>query len=317
MKICAAMKKVPGGMMVVPLLAGCAVNTFFPAGLEIGGFTTAVFKEGTTALIGLFLIFSGATINFKEIGMPLVKGILLTSIKLVIGAGIGYGLNYMFGPAGIFGITPLAVIAATTNSNGAVYTALAKEFGDATDIGAISVLALNDGPFFTMIVLGASGMASIPLKSLAAAIIPLIIGIILGNLDTDFRKMFLSGMDVLLPFTGFALGANMSYLTIFEAGMQGIALGLVTVLMTGFGTYMIYSLIWRKKSPLGMAVGTTGGNAVATPAALELSDPGLSPYTAAATAQVAAAVVVTAILTPVITGILAKRHPGKKEEREV
>lgn len=313
MKICAAMKRVPGGMMVIPLLAGCAVNTFFPEGLELGGFTTAVFKEGTSTLIGLFLVFSGATINFKEIGMPLVKGILLTSIKLAIGALIGYGLNFFFGAAGVFGITPLAVIAAATNSNGAVYTALAKEFGDAADIGAISVLSLNDGPFFTMIVLGAGGMASIPLQSLAAAVVPLFIGIILGNLDKDFRNMFFSGMDVLLPFTGFALGANMNYKTIFEAGIQGVILGLITVVMTGLGTYFIYSLIWRKHSPLGMAVGTTGGNAVATPAALELSDPGLSPYTASATAQVAASVVVTAILTPLITGILAKCHPRKKE----
>lgn len=309
MKICETMKKVPGGLMVVPLLAGCAFNTFFPEGLEIGGFTTAVFKDGTSVLIGLFLVFSGATINLKQVGMPVLKGALLTGIKLGIGAAIGCVLNYFCGAAGLFGITPLAIIAAMTNSNGAVYTALAKEFGDATDIGAISILSLNDGPFFTMIVLGASGMASIPLKSLAAALIPLIIGIILGNLDKDFRNMFLQGMDVLLPFTGFALGANMSYRTIFEAGAQGIVLGLATVIATGFGTYFIYSLIWRKKSPLGMAVGTTGGNAVATPASLELSDPSLSPYTAAATAQVAAAVVVTAVLTPVITGILAKRHP--------
>jgi len=288
MKICATMKKFPGGMMVIPLLIGCAVNTFVPQCLEIGGFTTALFKSGQSTLVGLFIFCSGATINVKQVGKPLYKGAVLTILKLVIGVIIGYLLNLIFGPAGILGLTPFAVISAVTNSNGAIYTALAKEFGDDTDVGAIAVLSLNDGPFLTMIA-----------------------GMILGNLDSDFRDLLSKGLNMILPVNGFVFGANMSLVDIAKAGVPGILLGLITVFSTGVLTYIIYSAIRRKPDPMGMAIGTVGGNAVATPASVAMADPSLEPYVESATAQTAAAVVITAILTPILTGWVSRRASKK------
>ena len=311
MKICATMKKFPGGMMVIPLLIGCAVNTFVPQCLETGGFTTALFKSGQSTLVGLFIFCSGATINVKQVGKPLYKGAVLTILKLVIGVIIGYLLNLIFGPAGILGLTPFAVISAVTNSNGAIYTALAKEFGDDTDVGAIAVLSLNDGPFLTMIALGTTGLASIPVLSIVAAIIPLIIGMILGNLDSDFRDLLSKGLNMILPVNGFVFGANMSLVDIAKAGVPGILLGLITVFSTGVLTYIIYSAIRRKPDPMGMAIGTVGGNAVATPASVAMADPSLEPYVESATAQTPAAVVITAILTPILTGWVSRRASKK------
>ena len=311
MKICATMKKFPGGMMVIPLLIGCLVNTFIPQCLQIGGFTTALFKSGQATLVGLFIFCSGATIN----GQPLYKGAVLTILKLIIGVVIGYVLNMAFGPAGVLGLTPFAVISAVTNSNGAIYTALAKEFGDETDMGAIAILSLNDGPFLTMIALGTTGLASIPLLDIVAAIIPLIIGMILGNLDPDFRDLLSKGLNMILPINGFVFGANMSLITIVKAGVPGILLGLITVLSTGVLTYIIYSAIRRKPDPMGMAIGTVGGNAVATPASVAISDPSLEPYVESATAQTAAAVVITAILTPLLTGFISRRIAKKNGQK--
>ncbi len=316
MKICATMKKFPGGMMVIPLIIGCLVNTFIPQCLEIGGFTTALFKSGQATLVGLFIFCSGATIDVRQVGMPLYKGAVLTILKLVIGVIIGYVLNMAFGPAGILGLTPFAIISAVTNSNGAIYTALAKEFGDDTDMGAIAVLSLNDGPFLTMIALGTTGLASIPVISIVAAIIPLIIGMILGNLDSDFRDLLSKGLNMILPVNGFVFGANMSLITIFQAGVPGVLLGLITVLSTGVLTYFLYSLIRRKPDPMGMAIGTVGGNAVATPASVAMADPSLEPYVESATAQTAAAVVVTAILTPLLTGFISRRIQKKQAAKE-
>lgn len=192
------------------------------------------------------------------------------------------------------------------NSNGVIYATLAGEFGDETDVGATSILALNDGPFFTMIALGASGMGNFPITDIIASIIPMVIGFIIGNLDHEWRKILATGMILLPPFNGFALGAGMNFNNILRAGISGIVLGLLTVLATGLLTFFLYSALRRKADPMGAAIGTTAGVATTTPTAVAMADPSFQPQVETATAQTAAAVVITAVLCPLLVSWLSK-----------
>jgi 2-keto-3-deoxygluconate permease len=310
MKILKSVQKVPGGLMVIPLLLGATINTFFPKALEIGGFTTALFKNSATALIALFVLCNGAQIDVKQAGKPLYKGVVLTLVKFILGAAIGWIVGKTCGMQGILGLTPLALVAAITNSNGGLYAALAGQYGDSTDVGAISILSLNDGPFFTMLAFGISGLANIPFIAFIAVLIPILVGFILGNLDEDMRKFLANGQTLLIPFFAFPLGAALDFRTIIKAGLPGLVLGVIVVVVTGFGGYLSTALFGKKKA-VGAAIGTTAGNAVGTPAALALADPSLQPLVASATAQIAAAVIVTAILCPLLVSYLDKKDKAK------
>lgn len=304
MKILEKVRKIPGGLMVVPLLLGAFVNTFFPEILKIGGFSEALFKSGAPAILGVFLFCNGAQINLKQAGKPLLKGVVLTAVKFVLGVSIGIVINKVFGSAGLFGIAPLAVIAALTNSNGGLYAALAGEYGDATDVGAISILSINDGPFFTMVALGASGIASIPVIALVATVVPIILGLILGNLDEDIREFLAPATTILIPFFAFPLGAALDFRQLITAGAPGLLLGVLCTLVTGLGGYLVMKLIKSENPQVGGAIGTTAGNAVATPAAVAEADPTLGAIAATATVQVAAAIIVTAVLCPMLVNYL-------------
>ncbi len=297
--------KIPGGLMVVPLVLGVLVNTFFPNILQIGSFTTALFKNGSNCLIALLFFCSGAQIQFKTAGMSLYKGFMINLGKVLTGVACGVLLAKFAGPEAAFlGVTPLAMIGAMSNSNGGLYTALASKYGDKADVGGIAIISANDGPFFEMMFMGVAGVAEIPITTLIACIMPIIIGMILGNLDDKIRDFLKPGMLISIFMFAFPLGAGMSLKTLVSAGIPGIILGLMTIVVTGIPTYFLYRFVVPKNKRhscvAGLAVGTTAGNAVATPAAIAAIDPNWLPFAEVATAQVAASVIVTAILIPLL-----------------
>ncbi len=303
------LKKVPAGMMVIPLLLGSLIVTIFPNAFEIGGLTAAVFSSaGTNTLLGAQLFCMGTALSVKDMPKVLKRGGVLLLAKFAIGAGIGILVGKVFGAAGFLGLTPLAIICAVTNSNGSVYLTLMGEYGDEADCGCFPLLALNDGPFFTLVALGASGLVNIPFQSLIAAIIPIALGMLLGNLDKGLRNLFAPMGSAIIPLIGFALGTGINLTNVLKGGFPGILLGLITVFVGGGFILLCDKFITRRPGYAAWAVATTAGNAVAVPAAVALIDTAWEPYVATVTVQVAASVVVSCILAPIITSWWAKKH---------
>ena len=87
-----------------------------------------------------------------------------------------------------------------------------------------------------------------------------------GNIDSDMRAFLGSSKLLLIPFFSFPLGAGMNLETIIKAGGPGILLGIIAA-FTGVGAYILLRL-FKEEPIIGLATGSTAGNAVATPAAV-------------------------------------------------
>ncbi len=308
------MKKLPGGLVIIPLVLAVILATICPGVFQIGGYVTALFYDGNAAMMGLFLIVCGSAINIKQVGLPLYKGVTLTGIKFILGVVFGLAVGKICGPAGFLGLTPFVIIAAITNSNSSLYISLSSQFGNATDTGAVSILSLNDGPFFTLVALGTTGLASIPIDKLIATLVPILIGFIWGNLDKGFRKSCAAAQPIVTFFMTISIGSKTDVKTIITAGASGIVLGLISA-ATAVIFFYVFNLLLPKKerNAMGAAIGTTALNSAMTPAAVAEADPTMAQYVDMATAQCATASIITLFLCPFIVAFFDKRMRKKQK----
>jgi len=303
------LNRIPAGIMVVPMLLSAIINSFFPEILHIGSFTTAIFtNQGIAAIIGAQFICMGAQLRVRELTSVIRRGGVLLISKFLIGAAIGIFIGKFFGMEGILGLTSLAIISAITNSNGSLYLGLMATYGDEVDQTAMSLLAINDGPFLTLVALGCSGLANVPIVSLIAVIAPILFGMLIGNIDKKVADFLKPGVGLLLPFVGITLGGGIDIAAIIKGGLSGTLLALMTICISGPFVVWCDRVFNKRPGYAGWAVSTTAGNAIAVPAAVATIDSSWSPYVATATAQVAASTVLTAILIPFITAYWVKKY---------
>ncbi|MEU6643187.1 2-keto-3-deoxygluconate permease [Saccharomonospora sp. NPDC046836] len=305
----ATMQRIPGGLMLIPLVLGAIIGTFAPGALGIGSFTTALFQDSALPLIALLIFATGTQVTARTSGPILATAGTVLLMKSLIPAGLVVLLGVFVGIDGILGISLLGLLASIDNSNGGLWLAFTGQYGDERDKGAYLASALNDGPFLTLLFLGASGFGDIPLVALVAAVVPFLLGVLVGNLDNEWSRVVRPVPNIVIPFFAFALGTGIDLGDIVTGGLSGLVLGLIVAPVTGFLVYLGYRFILRRgaMSGIGFAAGTTAGNAIATPAVVAAADPRFQEFVGTATAQVAASVLVTAILAPTLASIALKR----------
>lgn len=314
-----AIERIPGGMMIVPLLIGAVLGTIFPNMSNnhvLSESFTGGLLFGTLALLGAFYVCLGSTIRFRATGYLVKKGGALWAGKILTAAVIGVLIKFLAPDQNhlFLGLSALAVVAAFSDTNGGLYMALMGQLGrNKEDVAAYSIMSLESGPFFTMLILGVAGLASFPLVAFLFAILPLIVGMILGNLDPEMRDFLSRGQDVLIPMFAFALGVGINLKDVVSAGPAGVILGVGVFAITGTVLVLLDKLTGGT-GLAGIAAASTAGNAAAVPVAVAAAYAGYKGISDTATVQVAASVIVTAILVPIFTAWYSRRSRSRKDK---
>ncbi|WP_419757557.1 2-keto-3-deoxygluconate permease [Acidisoma sp.] len=315
-----AIERVPGGMMVVPLLIGALMATFVPGTPHFfGSFTGALFS-GALTILAVFYVCMGATIDIRTTPYILKKGGTLLIVKIGVAAILGVIFGHILGiepvSGGFFaGISTLAIVAAMNDTNGGLYMALMGQYGESRDVGAYSLMTLESGPFLTMVTLGVAGLSAFPWQALVGAILPLVAGIIIGNLDREMRAFLARAIPVMIPFFAFALGSGLNLSKVWQSGLLGLGLGVAVVVVTAIPLFLADRVIGGN-GVAGVAAASAAGNAAAVPAIVASANHAYAPAAAHATVLVAAAVIVTTVLVPFVTAFVAKRVGAHGEASE-
>ena len=300
------MKRFPGDTIVVPMLIGVVLNSFVPQVLQIGGFFTGMVK-GTSALVGVFLLFMGATIDIKSTPKAIKIGAVIIGTKVALSVALGLGVAFFFNDNFLPKRNVLSIISVANN---ALYSGIVSQYDDDAVKGAVAITSLSVGPTVTMIALSSAGLASTSIGSIVGSILPLILGIILGNVSPWFKQTLSAGVTPSIIVVGFALGCGMSIQQLFQGGLSGILLGLITVFVVG-GVTILMDKITGGNGVAGAAISSTAASGVSNPGALAAVDPAYAAIAPIATAQVAASVLVTSFLTPMLANFVAKRSSKK------
>ncbi|WP_207004999.1 2-keto-3-deoxygluconate permease [Trinickia mobilis] len=305
MRIFQTINKVPGGLMVVPLFIGMAINTFIPNALKIGGFTQALTNVGYPTVLAMYLFTVGTKMTLHAAPAMLKRGFGILFAKVGIAIALALAVAHLF-HGNLLGLSTLAILAAMNDTNGGMFLALTSAFGNKEDSGTYVAQSIETGPFVTMLVLVGAGLANIPWLTMLSVIAPIFAGAILGNLDRELRDFFSKHEPLIVPFMAFTLGQGINLKSVFTAGTPGIVLGIAVFVVTGFVCIAADRLLGGT-GVAGAAASSTAGNAAGTPQAIALSDHSYAAIAPAATVQVAASVIVTAVLTPMLTAWVYKR----------
>lgn len=296
------MRKIPGGLLLIPMLLAALMNTFLPNFFtNLGGVSEALFTtSGLNYVIGAACFCSGAGIDVKRLAIVFKKQGLLLVVKTIICLVVGFFYIQFFGMGGVFGISAIALITAICSTNPSLYLALEQDYGTQDDMNAFGLVGLFCVPAYPMLVFSIAQSTPVDWTPILSTLVPIIFGMIVGNLDKKMADYLAPGVVVLTPFMGWVFGAGINLFDALQSGLQGILLTVVFYVLLVPILVIFEQRILHEDGVSSLAVSSIAGMSVSVPALIAFSAPEYAIYVESATAQIALGVVISSIVTPML-----------------
>lgn len=307
-------KRIPAGTFLVPMLTSALLYTLWPNLFQIGGLTEHIFGgAGTNGLIGAICFASGTGIDLKKIGYALKRQGVLMLTKFIVGVGLSLLYIQLFGQSGILGVSALAFTIVVCSINPAVYLSLMQQYGNKQDTAVYGITGLFSIAAVPMIVYGIASGGGMDWMPVISTLVPMIAGVVFGNLDPKFADFFMPALPGLTFLMGWNLGYGLNLIEAFQAGAGGIVVTIMFYIIS-----IVYVLIDRSllknDGTVGATFLTVAGLSVSTAGILGSIYPDvLGPYVTAAASQTLLAVVLTSVITPFIVAKLSERDSDHVE----
>ncbi len=314
--ILGTIKKIPAGLMLIPMLITAVLNTFCPWTLQIGNPHTAMFTSyGTPVLIGISLFVTGTQISLAQLPICLKRCGIPFFVKIAEAFLVCSLAAHFLGENGIFGISSLALMICFSSCNPGIYLALVNTYGDEIDEAGYGLYNIIGSPLLATVAV-CSTAGRVDYMSVIAILVPFCLGFLLGNLDGNIRRFMAPGNAIILPFMGFTFGASINLVTAVKAGGAGILLSILYVAVNFIVMLFVDRAILKRPGYAGSSLGAVAGVAVAVPAMVAETLPQYEPYISVATAQIATALVISSITTPILTKLVVDRFGCAKERMQ-
>lgn len=301
-----AIKRVPAGTFLVPMLMSALIYTIAPNFFAIGGLTQHIFGGlGTNGIIGAICFCSGTGIDLSKIGYALKRQGVLLLAKFITGVTLSLLFIQFFGQAGIFGVSALAFTIVICSINPAVYLSLMQQYGTEDDTAVYGLTGLFSIAAVPMIVYGIAGGGGMDWMPTISTVIPMLAGVVFGNLDPNFRGLFMPALPALTFLMGWNLGYGLNLVEALKAGVGGV---IVTIVFFIVNLSMIFidKKLLKNDGSVGATFITVAGLSVSTAGILGSIYPDmLGEYVVSAASQTLMAVVITSVITPFIVAKLS------------
>lgn len=303
------MKAFPGGTLLVPMFVSALITTFVPNLFKIGGLTEAIFSGASMSFLLASAVFlSGTLLNLRVIGKVFRRYGILMATRLLVNTIFGILYVKFFGLEGIFGISSIAFIVTLTSMNPTIFLAIMNDYGDEVDKAAFGFLALCSIPVVPMFIYGLTSPTEINFMPLMSTLFPLLIGIIIGNLDKDLAKYLSSGMNYIIFFLGWTVGAGINLLDALKSGLPGILMALLYYLISFVPVFLVEKIILKREGIGAVGMSTIAGLSASIPLMMTTTNPELTPYSSGAAAIVSLCVIISAIVSPSLAKKLHKKN---------
>jgi len=260
---------------------------------------------GTNGLIGAICFCSGTGIDLRKIGYALKRQGVLLLVKFGIGVVLSLLFISLFGQTGILGINALAFTIVICSINPAVYLSIMQQYGNEQDTAVYGVTGLFSIAAVPMIVYGIASGGAINWMPVISTLVPMLAGVILGNIDSNFKSFFMPALPALTFLMGWNLGYGLNLIEALNSGFGGIILTVLFYIISG-SLVLVDRVVLRNDGTVGATFMTVAGLSVSTAGILGSIYPDvLEPFVTSAASQVLMAVVVTSIITPFIVAKLS------------